>query len=140
MAQRQDQAWMPGGTPAICTNKSSDDVPSLEESQITLEEDSLKDEEEDGLSDQVSNNEEESVANDDELGLSESNVQPVDELGLSDAESELSNDDHETVGMDEENLSLVQYATMPRRCPRVAGKATVEPFVDADQLENYGAG
>ena len=46
MAQRQDQAWMPGGTPIVSANRSNDEVPALEESQIVPEEGSLNDEEE----------------------------------------------------------------------------------------------
>ena len=47
MAQRQNQAWMPGGTPIVSTNKSSDEVPALEENHIAPEEDSSNEEEED---------------------------------------------------------------------------------------------
>ena len=88
MAQRQDQAWMPGGTPTVSTNKISDEVPALEESHIVPEEDSLNEEEEDEFSPHSSDDEHESVANEEDLGMIENNALPVDELGINDGRSE----------------------------------------------------
>ena len=58
-AQKQDQMWIPGGTPTISTNESSDEVPSLEENQVTLEEGSSNDEEEDESSTHANDSDEE---------------------------------------------------------------------------------
>ena len=73
-----------------------------------------------------------------DLGLIESSVLPVDELGTNDAGPELSTDDHCASDMDEESLPLGQWATMPRRSRRVAGQAFIDPFVDVESLENHG--
>ena len=130
---------MPRDTPAIYANESRDEVPSFEESQITPEEGSSNIEEEDESSVYVSDNDEESVTNDDDLGLSEINIDPVDELGTNDAESESPNDDHDAAGIDDANLPLGQWKTMPRHSRRVAVQGVIEPFTDAEPLENHGA-
>ena len=49
--------WIPGGTPIVSMNKSNDEVPALEESQIASEEGSLNDEVEDEFSTHVSDDE-----------------------------------------------------------------------------------
>ena len=138
MAQRQDQMWMPEGTPTISTNESSDEALSLEESQIVPEEGSSNDEEEDESSAHISVNNEESVANDDDLGLSESNIELVDELGTKDVESESPNDDHDAAGTDDSNLPLGQWVTMPKCSRRAARLGVIDPFVDVELLENHG--
>lgn len=72
MAQKQSQAWMPGGTPIISTNECSNEVPPLEENSVenqgTQEDEGrLDDEEEDESSTHINEDAEELIDNNDAL-------------------------------------------------------------------------
>ena len=48
----------------------------------------------------------------------------------------MSDDPH----VDDMNLSLGQWVTMPRRSRRVARQEAPDPFIDVEPLENHGTG
>ena len=98
----------------------------------------LSDEDEDESSLHVNKDVEELINDNDALGLTEGHEEPHDELGTNyvTREPESCNDGKE----DYTKLPIGQWVTMPRRSRKASVQDTLESFVDAESLENYGTG
>ena len=134
---------MPGGILIVATSKEGDDIPALE---MTVDNESIVDNQSNEIETASYHTErrmEEALINQDTMVLNKEPLHVGDDLGMveSSKSSENIEEQNDIIkdNFDNTNLPLGQWVNMLRRSRRIAREEVLDPFVDAEPVENHGA-